>query len=132
MNSFQQTDNAPMREIGQLCFLQTYYCRILEECIKNRGKTGYLQLFVDDEFKLRENTVEFIEGKFNKRKFIQINQEEPKDREGIIDEFYIYYTILWTDNKTLWNVKELVLIKQDIPNSINKNNIQNENRNFIF
>ena len=101
-----------MRDIKQLEFLKSSHAKIVKECYKNESKTGYLRLYVDTDFNLIETSVEFIEGEFNRDEF---NQREPVKAiapERIKDAFFIYYSILWFDNKTKWNIKELVLLSE--------------------
>ena len=101
-----------MREIKQLEFIANNYSRIVNECIKNESKPGYLQLYVDNDFKLIENSVRFIEGDFNREEFTQREPLKPIAPDRINEAFFIYYSILWWDNKTKWEVKELILISE--------------------
>jgi hypothetical protein len=101
-----------MREVKQLEFLNNSHYRIIEECIKNENKTGYLQLYVDNDFNLIENSVSFIEGDFNREEFTQREPVKAIAPERIKDAIFIYYSILWWDNKTKWNIKELVLLSK--------------------
>lgn len=101
-----------MRELKQLEFINSYHATILKECYKNESKTGYLELYVDSSFNLIETSIKFIEGEFNRDEF---NQREPVKAiapERIKDAFFIYYSILWFDNKTKWDIKELVLLSE--------------------
>jgi hypothetical protein len=101
-----------MREIKQLEFITNSHYRIVEECYKNEAKTGYLQLYVDNDFNLIENSVIFIEGEFNREEFTQRESVKAIAPERIKDAIFIYYSILWWDNKTKWDIKELVLLSE--------------------
>ena len=101
-----------MREVKQLEFLAGNHHRIVAECYKNENKTGYLQLYVDNDFNVIENSVKFIEGDFNREDFTQREPVKAIAPERIKDALFIYYSILWWDNKTKWNIKELVLLSE--------------------
>ena len=101
-----------MRELKQLEFLKSNHTKIVEECYKNENKIGYLQLYVDSNFNLIETSVEFIEGEFNREDFIQREPVKAIAPERIKNAFFIYYSILWWDNKTKWDIKELVLLSE--------------------
>ena len=98
-----------MRELKQLDFLKSNQTKIVEECYNNENKIGYLQLYVDSNFNLIETSVEFIEGEFNRDEFTQREPVKAIAPERIKDAVFIYYSILWWDNKTKWDIKELVL-----------------------
>lgn len=101
-----------MREIKQIEFLNKHHATIVKECYKNENKTGYLQLYVDSDFNLIQTSLVFIEGEFNKQDFIDKEPLKAISPERIKDAIYIYYSILWWDNKTKWNIKELVLLSE--------------------
>lgn len=101
-----------MREANQLEFIKNNHYRIVEECYKNENKTGYLQVYVDNDFNLIENSVKFIEGDFNRDEFTQREPVKAIAPERIKDAIFIYYSILWWDNKTKWNIKEMVLLSE--------------------
>ncbi len=98
-----------MRELKQLDFITNNHSRIVEECYKNENKIGYLKLYVDNEFNLIENSIKFIEGEFNREEFTKKESVKAIAPEKIKDASFIYYSILWFDNKSTWNIKELVL-----------------------
>ncbi len=62
-----------MREQKQLQFIQDNRSFIVETCLENRDKNGYLRLYVDENFDLIESSVVFIEGDFNKEEFNEID-----------------------------------------------------------
>ena len=101
-----------MRELKQLKFITNNHYKIIEECFKNESKTGYLRLYVDNDFNLIENSVKFIEGDFNREEFTQRGPVKAIAPERIKDAIFIYYSIRWWDNKTIWNVKELILLSE--------------------
>jgi hypothetical protein len=101
-----------MREQRQLELLNAIHPMIVKECLRNESKTGYLQLYVDNDFNLIESSVEFIDGGFDSGEFVQREPIKPIAPERVKDAINIYYSILWWDNKTKWNVKELVLIAE--------------------
>jgi hypothetical protein len=93
-------------------FINTNRLQIVNECFKNKDKTGYVRLFADLEFN-PAGDAEFVEGKFNKNDFHLLDgMLEPSNPEKVNDAFYIYYSVHWFDNKTTWNVKELVLASE--------------------
>ena len=101
-----------MRELKQKEFMNRYHATIVKECYKNESKTGYLKLYVDTDFNLIENSLRFIEGEFNKEDFLSRAPAKAIAPERIKDAIYIYYSILWWDNKTKWDIKELVLLSE--------------------
>lgn len=101
-----------MRELKQLEFLENYHTKIVEECIKNEKKTGYLQLYVDNSFNLIDNSLKFIEGDFSIEDFTYREPVKPIAPEKKKEAMFIYYSILWWDNKTKWDIKELILFSE--------------------
>jgi DNA-directed RNA polymerase specialized sigma54-like protein len=100
-----------MREQKQLQFIQDNRSFIVETCLENRDKNGYLRLYVDENFDLIESSVMFMEGEFNREEYLQVKELQPEgiDPNKITEAMFIYYSILWWDNKTRWDVRELVL-----------------------
>ena len=67
-----------MRNRMRLDFLDENYPLIIEECLKNKHREGYLRLYSDENFDLIESSVMFIEGAFNKEEFRQIDLNRGK------------------------------------------------------
>jgi len=84
---------------------------IVETCLKNRDKNGYLRLYVDENFDLIESSVVFMEGDFNRDEYLQVKELQPEgiDANKVNEAMFIYYSILWWDNKTRWDIRELAL-----------------------
>lgn len=99
-----------MREKRQLDFITAIHDRIVRECLKNEKKTGFLLLCADVNFSLVENSLVFMEGAFNTKDYIQFTFKNVVSPERVKEAVYIYYSILWLDNQTKWNVKELILL----------------------
>jgi DNA-directed RNA polymerase specialized sigma54-like protein len=100
-----------MRQERQLKFMQDKRSFIVETCLKNRDKNGYLRLYVDENFNLIESSVVFMEGDFNRDEYLQVKELQPEgiDANKVTEAMFIYYSILWWDNKTRWDVRELAL-----------------------
>ena len=100
-----------MRQDRQLKFIQDKRSFIVETCLKNRDKNGYLRLYVDENFDLIESSVVFMEGDFNRDEYLQVKELQPEgiDANKVTEAMFIYYSILWWDNKTRWDVRELAL-----------------------
>ena len=100
-----------MRQDRQLKFIQDNRSFIVEACLKNRDKNGYLRLYVDENFNLIESSVVFMEGDFNRDEYLQVKELQPEgiDANKVTEAMFIYYSILWWDNKTRWDVRELAL-----------------------
>ena len=100
-----------MRENRQLEFINSNRSTIIKECLANESKTGYLQLLADSDFNLVEASVRFIEGDFNKDEFTDMSSDKLTtiDPDEIQEAIYVYYSILWEDDKTKWNVRGLAL-----------------------
>jgi hypothetical protein len=67
-----------MRNRMRLDFLDENYPLIVEACLKNKHRTGYLRLYSDENFDLIESSVVFIEGDFNKEEFNEIDLNRGK------------------------------------------------------
>ncbi len=100
-----------MRQERQLKFMQDKRSFIVETCLKNRDKNGYLRLYVDENFDLIESSVVFMEGDFNRDEYLQVKELQPEgiDANKVNEAMFIYYSILWWDNKTRWDIRELAL-----------------------
>lgn len=98
-----------VRETKQVEFIKKHLEEVIELCVQNSTKTGYVQQYVTKDFKL-EFPPEFIMGKFDKSEFYQHEMHNIKNPEGK-NIITIYYQILWSDNYTTWNIKrEIELI----------------------
>jgi len=103
-----------MREQKQLEIFNNNLPKIIEESLKNQGKTGRVELLVGKDFQVI--SLKFEEGKFNKKKFTLRHSVKHLSPEQIKKAIIVYYSILWWDNETIWNVKEPVfLYKKDKP-----------------
>ena len=99
-----------IRENKQLEFLQKNHSQIVKKALENENKIGFVELFVDKDFKLLGNGLKFIESDFNKETFtLATIPTHPLTTLEILDAEFIYYTVLWFDNKTKWQVKEIIL-----------------------
>jgi len=117
-----------MREKKQLAFYTKNNRLIIDEFLKNENSTGYVQIFADNKFKLIPNSIKFIKGNFDKSEFVKLkdilyhsenqtivsnikeSEEDFKKRDKkIIDAGWLYCEVLWFDNKTKWQIKDLML-----------------------
>ena len=98
-----------MRELKQKEFLDKNLSRIYREALNNEDKIGYVSVYADNNFKLVENSLEFVEGDFDTSEFTLGESPTVLNPQEIEEAFFIYYVILWADNKTKWMVKELAL-----------------------
>jgi hypothetical protein len=89
-----------MRENKQLEFLQKNHIQIVKTALENKNKIGYVQLFVDNDFNLLGNSVKFNESDFDKESFTLATIPHPQKTLEILESEFIYYTVLWFDNKT--------------------------------
>jgi hypothetical protein len=96
-------------EVKQYLFLKNNKEKIIKLAVDNESKTGYVKLYVDENFKLIENSLIFIEGDFNKNEYILLKTETPKNKENINNAFFIYYSVFWFNSKTRLDIKELIL-----------------------
>jgi hypothetical protein len=101
--------NIGTREYRQLEFMRKNKKMIVKTTIENKNTIGYVELYADDDFKLLNDKMRFVASDFNKKSFTLTNiPKTPKSIE-IIEAEYIYYTVLWCDNKTQWKAKDLML-----------------------
>lgn len=94
------------RELKQLEFIKSFRKDVIDLYLQNKNKAGYVSLYADKDFNpygFNFNTEDFNISDFNLRKSDIDLKEVP-----ISEIFYIYYKILWQDNKTKWSIKELV------------------------
>lgn len=99
------------REEKQLEFLKSYAAEIHKTAYQNMDKVGYVELFVDEHFKLASD-IEFIEGDFDDSIFVEDNIVKDSSSHKVVDSFYGYFVILWADNHTKWHFKKLLLIAE--------------------
>lgn len=100
------------REQRQLAFINSHHHEIIMKAVENRDKNGYFSVYVTNDFQLQKNSPNFVQGEFDKTGFISRGKPKaPKDIE-VKDAFFVYYKILWGDNQTAWEVKEVVLQPQ--------------------
>jgi hypothetical protein len=97
------------REHQQFEFMKKNKIAIVEMAMENRNTIGYVELFVDNDFNLLDNKLRFVASDFNKKSFTRTTIPHPPKSIKIIEAEFIYYTVLWCDNKTKWKVKDLIL-----------------------
>ena len=71
-------------------------------CIENKSKNGYAQVYADKDYKAFG--LEFVECEFNKTNYA----DNTNNFWGPSEMIFIYYRILWTDNHTIYEMKEFV------------------------
>lgn len=100
------------RENKQLEFLQKNMTTILNTALENKTKIGYVNLYADNNFNLVTNSLRFKECDFDKESFTSITFPNVPQPTAVIEAEFIYYSVLWFDNKTKWQVRELKLIHE--------------------
>jgi len=98
------------RELKQLNFITDVNQNIIFLWNKNNNKTGYVQLFADNNFKLYG--LKFIEGDFDEREFIDL------EGETSVSGYFMYYKLHWQDNHTSWAVKAWIKTKVIYPDGM--------------
>jgi hypothetical protein len=110
-------------EEKQVAFVKQNLDSIIKISLENEGNIDYVQCFVTIDFKVQSAPV-FVEGKFNKKKFILLDSLKIKNPESKKIKT-VYIRILWSDNHTVWEIKQKVEIFTipiaGIPNSENLN-----------
>ena len=94
----------------QLKIIKDNIDEITDLSLKFESKNGYLQLYLDNHFKLIESSEKFIEGDFDREEFTERDIFYDLQGETVIDAFFIYFSLQLFDNKTKWNVKLLILL----------------------
>ena len=97
------------REERQLEFINNNRLAILSECLKHKNETGYARALADENFKLV--SLKFIAKEFDPREFINTLGTPPKMETPPDVVLNVYFEILWLDNKTKWQGREIVLQK---------------------
>ena len=91
-------------------FLKQNNWEILKECLKHREITGYLRIYVYEDYKLKPDNIDFVEGEFDEDEFLLVGNASTDHPHHVEEAEHIYYSILWAEDKTKWNRKKLILI----------------------
>lgn len=92
-------------------FLKKNRYRIIDLALENRNKVGYVYAEANVRFQFVEPAFQFMEGKFDVKKFLRMNKGlKPYQPETTTETFFAYYEIFFH----YWNIRvsyyDLVII----------------------
>ena len=97
------------REHKQMDFINKHREGIINEYLNNSDAIGFVKIIANNDFDIM-GEIRFQKENFEHTNFKKVlKNPEPKKGTIIKDAINIFYEVLWFDNKTKWQIKELIL-----------------------
>lgn len=98
-------------------FINKHSHSIIQEAVKYKDETGYLAVFVNEDFTINKKLSGFNPGKFDKKDFVDLPAEDnissekaEQLNEDVEEAIYVYFCLLWMGDETKHSFKKLTLL----------------------